>query len=290
MDVYHLSGEFRLGNLQISPVHIKIEHLPRVIAAHRHSNTSYEIHYTQKGHGTVTVDDRTYHVLPGTLYITGPGIEHAQKSDSSDPITEYCLYLNCRKTADSRHPSVPADQSYALFADTHFWLGEDRERIFPLMKKLIEENRHIHPDTRDMSELLLKQILILLTRLYRQHDIPEAVHRAVSSSPARMMPVIEDAFLYHYDTLTLSGLSEILSLSIRQTQRILREGFGMTFSQKLTEARMAAGTQLLKETSLSITEIADRLGYSSIEHFSAAFHRQMGCSPRKYRQKSAPSF
>ena len=30
---------------------------------------------------------------------------------------------------------------------------------------------------------------------------------------------------------------------------------------------------------------AERSGYSSIEHFSAAFHRSMGCSPREYRKQ-----
>ena len=47
---------------------------------------------------------------------------------------------------------------------------------------------------------------------------------------------------------------------------------------------MAAASQLLAGTDLSVTEIAERSGYSSIEHFSAAFHRRMGCSPRAYRK------
>ena len=34
-----------------------------------------------------------------------------------------------------------------------------------------------------------------------------------------------------------------------------------------------------------VTDIGDRLGFSSIEHFSAAFRQAMGCSPRQYRQR-----
>ena len=48
---------------------------------------------------------------------------------------------------------------------------------------------------------------------------------------------------------------------------------------------MAAAFQFLENTRLSITEIAERLGFSSIEHFSAAFHRYTGRSPRAYRRE-----
>ena len=70
-----------------------------------------------------------------------------------------------------------------------------------------------------------------------------------------------------------------------QTQRILQQNFGKTFSQKLMEARMAAATQFLANTDLSVTAISERLGFSSIEHFSSAFRREMGLSPRRYRQR-----
>lgn len=278
MEYYAFHKEFRIGGLQITPIHVKIEPLPLLIASHSHSNNSYEIHYTEKGHGSVTVDDHIYHVHPDTLYITGPGVVHAQRSDPSDPITEYCLYLSCRKISDR-------EDFCTLFSDTLFWIGEDQGRIFPLLQDLIRENRQLHPDTREMSELLLKQIILLLTRIYRQHEVPVIKSAVFSSSQAGMMPVIEDAFLYHYKELTLPGLAAKLGLSVRQTQRLLKTGFGITFSQKLTLARMAAAVQLLKNSTLTITEISEQLGYSSLEHFSAAFRRQMGCSPRQYRRK-----
>ena len=96
METYEFSFGFELGCLHVAPVHVRIEQLPAVIAAHRHSNTSYEIHYTRRGRGSVTIDGKTRGVGPDTLYVTGPGVEHAQRSDPHTPIIEYCLYLNCR--------------------------------------------------------------------------------------------------------------------------------------------------------------------------------------------------
>ena len=85
-------------------------------------------------------------------------------------------------------------------------------------------------------------------------------------------------------TLTLEELAAILHLSVRQTQRLLQRNFGKTFSQKLNEARIAAAAQLLLNTGLSVTEIGERTGFSSIEHFSSSFRRFTGVSPTQYRK------
>ena len=280
METYEFSMSFAMNTLQITPVHIRLEQLRPLIAAHRHSNVSYEIHYTERGHGIVTIDDQVYDVFPGRLYVTGPGVVHAQRSDKNDPVVEHCLYLNCRQFV--RTPSDPL----SLFADTPFWIGVDDGQVFALLKRLIEENRHPQPDTAAMSEAILRLIVIHLTRLYRSGLSPSV---RPSSTPALtrdgLMPVIEDAFFYRHATLTLQELSRLLSLSTRQTERLLRASFGKTFSQKLTEARMAAASQLLKNTALSITEIGGRVGFSSVEHFSSAFRRFMGCSPREHRRR-----
>ena len=279
METYEFSWSFEMGSLQITPVHVRIEQLRPIIAAHRHSNVSYEIHYTERGRGTVTVDGQNYEVFPGLLYVTGPGVVHAQMSDPGDPVVEYCLYLNCRQYVRS------ASDPLALFVNTPFWMGVDNGHFYALLRQLVDENRDPQPDATQMSEALLRQAVIHLTRLYRSGS--ESAARPLSAPALTrdgLMPVLEDAFYYRYATLTLGELSRLLNLSVRQTQRLLQESFGKTFSQKLTEARMAAASQLLSNTALSVTQIAERVGYSSIEHFSSAFRRSVGVSPRRYRQ------
>jgi len=280
LETYEFSGAFELGPLLIEPVHARIEELRPVIAAHAHSNTSYEIHYTERGRGSVTIDGRKYTVEADTLYITGPGVIHSQTSDRSSPVTEYCLYLNCRQASASR------SGFFSLFAETTFWMSRDEGRVFPLLLKLIEENRHPGPGTPEMSETILKQVIITLTRMYSHTNEEKS---APASAPAmthtRLMPVVEDAFFYRYRTLTLEELAGILHLSVRQTQRLLRRSFGKTFSQKLNEARIAAAAQLLQDTGLSVTEIGERTGFSSIEHFSSSFRRFTGVSPTRYRRE-----
>lgn len=280
METYPFRESFSLGCLDIAPVHIRLEQLNPVIAAHRHSNVSYEIHYTAAGTGSVIIDSVTYPVVPDLLYVTGPGIVHTQYSDPADPVIEYCLYLNCVRR--SREDS----SGLSAFPDTLFWMGTDDGRAAPLLKELLEENRQVRPGKYEMMEALLRRIVITLTRMYQQESLTAAgKNRPEEQNVSGRMPLIEDAFFYHYADLTLADLAETLHLSPRQTQRLLREYFGKTFSQKRTEARMAAACHYLEKTDLSVTAVSELLGFSSIEHFSAAFRRAMGCSAREYRTR-----
>ena len=171
MENFEFSSSFELGSLLIEPVHVRIEELHPVIAAHAHSNTSYEIHYTLKGQGSVTIDGQRYPVKAGTLYITGPSVIHAQTSDPGSPITEYCLYLNCRQT------SFHQPGFFALFAETTFWIGQDEGRLFPLLRQLIEENRHPLPGTlrrclRQYSSRSLSRLPVYAASRSRKKPFP----------------------------------------------------------------------------------------------------------------------
>lgn len=54
--------------------------------------------------------------------------------------------------------------------------------------------------------------------------------------------------------------------------------------------KMQAAKQWIKENELSYTEISDRLGFSSLHHFSAAFKKFTGLSPSKYFQSQQPDY
>ena len=278
-ETYEFSQGFEIGSLLIAPVHVRIEQLRPFIAAHRHSRVSYEIHYTAEGQGTVIVKGEELPVKKGVLYITGPGVVHTQISNTDDPVIEYCLYLNCRKKQ-----TAPAGL-FSLFADTLFWYGRDDGSIFSLLVQLIDENKNQRPDTWIMSESILKQLIVTLTRKYRSDasGTPGA-HMPFPLTKEGKIPLMEDAFFYRYRTLTIHDLSAQMHLSVRQTQRLIQSHFGKSFSQKLSEARMAAAEQLLAYSDLSVTAISEQMGFSSIEHFSAAFKRAAGMSPREYRR------
>jgi AraC-like DNA-binding protein len=64
---------------------------------------------------------------------------------------------------------------------------------------------------------------------------------------------------------------------------IFREAFDKSPIEVLTEIRMDRARDLLKNTDLSIREVAFASGYSDPLYFSRLFRRRMGMPPSKFR-------
>ena len=77
-------------------------------------------------------------------------------------------------------------------------------------------------------------------------------------------------------------IADALCMHERTLRRRLRQE-KTSFSKLLDEVRQASSCQLLKDTELSIGDIARELGYSSTDAFDHAFRRWHGVSPRKWR-------
>jgi AraC-like DNA-binding protein len=74
----------------------------------------------------------------------------------------------------------------------------------------------------------------------------------------------------------------MMNTSARTLKRRLQED-GTTFRTLLNEARSAMAETLLSDAHLTLTEIAERLGYSDLSSFSQAFKRWYGVAPQVYR-------
>ncbi|WP_420956141.1 AraC family transcriptional regulator [Burkholderia gladioli] len=82
--------------------------------------------------------------------------------------------------------------------------------------------------------------------------------------------------------LSLEEMARIMNTSARTLKRRLQED-GTTFRTLLDESRSAMAETLLRDAHLTLTEIAERLGYSDLSSFSQAFKRWYGVAPQIYR-------
>lgn len=270
---------FSLDGISVHTLNIIFERFARSVPSHSHGNGCYEIHYIPAGYGRLITDGICYDISPNTLFVTGPHVEHAQSPLPSDPMQEYCVYF--RLPGSSRSPK--ASSLMEAFLSTRFWIGQDGYGIHDLMKRLFDELEHQYTGYQEQMRLLLSQLIICLVRNYERERKPE--YNPADNDPYHKKSImIEEYFLYEYRTLSLDALAGRLNLSARQTQRLLQDYYGKTFQQKKTEARMSAASILLGEKNLSIASIAEELGYSSAEHFSAAFKKYYHISPACYRK------
>ena len=85
---------------------------------------------------------------------------------------------------------------------------------------------------------------------------------------------------------SLDGLAERLGLSPRQTARLVRGETGRSFRELKAAAQLERARKLLASSELSILEVALRAGWNSASQFHAAFRRNVGVTPARYRAEN----
>lgn len=275
----NLDFSFTVENV---PVHVltialcrQITHVP----FHSHGAGCYELHYIVSGKGEIHLKDGYFHTSPHTFYIAGPHTEHSEISDREDLMKEYCLYFHI-------NPNLPGTISeknsfLRILFSQELFLGRNASRFLSLFEDLKEEIEKKPFGYREYICGLLKQIFVLCIRICRS-PVCEEVSSPSQNLVLQKSVITEDYFLYEYADLNLKELSRRLGLSIRQTERFLKEFYGQTFLEKRTQARMKRALLLLPQPGQTVTSVSNALGYSSPEHFSGAFRKYFGISPKNF--------
>ena len=103
------------------------------------------------------------------------------------------------------------------------------------------------------------------------------------------MPVLErlDAHIranLHGD-LQPAALARMLGLSSSRLSHVVKEQTGRTVTYRVHSMRLFEAAVLLRSTNLTVSEVAERTGWSDPRYFSRIFHRQYTLSPQQYRKK-----
>lgn len=78
-------------------------------------------------------------------------------------------------------------------------------------------------------------------------------------------------------------MANVAKLSVSQLRRRFRQAFDMTPREFEQSSRILAAGQALIESNATITEIAIDFGFCDQSAFSVQFRKQIGCSPKEYR-------
>ncbi len=276
---------FTLEDTLIHVPMISYRHFTEPLPRHSHSKNAFELHYVTAGKGFVVLENQTFPLSPGVLYITGPNIAHEQIPDESESLTEFGLFF---LISESESNSPLADQ----FIKHDLWLGYAGKEIDALAQAILWEKTNQKPGYRQKIPLLLAELMIECVRNFvsdgkiydNKLPVPSNKLSVHLLQEENTLLVIDEIFLCRYADITLEQLADSIGLSTRQAQRLLEKNYNKSFSSMKLEARMAAAETLLRNSSLKITEISNRIGYSSIEHFSNAFKKFYKVSPGQYRK------
>jgi AraC-like DNA-binding protein len=275
VSVENMNIKILFGGLLLNVLYVKFGVFYQSFLEHTHSMKSYELHYIPRGQGILVANGRKYAIHPGTLYMTGPDIVHEQITVLSDPMAEYCICFEVLANHGNNDPDLSfiADQ----FVQTTFWFGQDKQNLLQLFEQLSYETTNQYIGCYLTVQNIIEQIVIKLVRNYT-NNVPTSSAIPLKTLDDERVVIIENSFLYNFHDLTKQKLAQKLGLSVRQTERSIQQYYCQSFTQKKTQARMTAAVHLLTTTSMTISEIARHVGFSSLELFCTAFKKYYNVS------------
>ena len=140
----------------------------------------------------------------------------------------------------------------------------------------IEEERHSDLLNAEMISAYMTELLITLSRRYRRRkSSPHPAYAAIAEARSRL--------LFHLDVqIPISRLAAEAGYSVSRFCILYRTFFGITPSLEVLNARLDRAASLIGYGGISVGEVAERCGFSSLHYFSRRFKEKYGVPPSRY--------
>lgn len=161
-------------------------------------------------------------------------------------------------------------------------VGVHLPRVAHLLGLVESEMRRPSLGSRLMIDGLLRAIAGLLVSS-DAHPGVEPCER-IYLSPAKLKRVIEFIEAHLHDSIGLDDLAQAAGLSANHFLRVFKLATGETPYHFLRARRLERARQLLADDAMPLAELALECGFANQAHFTAAFSRELGISPGRYRR------
>lgn len=224
--------------------------------------------YVLNGDLQTVIDGKKYHLRGGDICMVLPLHRHSFTTASQSDT--FCFALL---------------EENLLMMDTIFSGNYDfvkpifRREMYPEMVNQIV-NLLLLPETKMLNAMshvgLLNTLVGLLIEANPLHEVDYL-----------QLSVENRALLYLHDhecePITLTQAAEDLGISQFKLSRICKEELGINFNTYMKTMRIASAKRRLAFSGLSVSQIAEDLGFESLRTFNRAFSEETGMTPRLYR-------
>ena len=190
-----------------------------------------------------------------------------------------------------------SDREVRFLTVSFSWEGHDFSGLFNRslyaspeiqhsIQSLLQEYDRDLPGREEFLTAQMKLLFLQILRLPREEEgakkpspVSETAHRMILD---KAMQTVSERI---YGKLTVSDLAGAVNVSTSQLTALFKTYLGMAPAKYITHIRLEESKSLLSERKLSISEIADLLGYASVQHYSKQFRSWSGCTPSAYSRK-----
>ena len=255
-----------------------------------HNHTYFELIYVYKGNCINRFQDHEIELHQGDILLLNPNVLHALYV--MEP-TDYVFNLMLsKKLFETSMMSLLSDNKFLseFFFNYLYQMNQTRDYIyFPThhnpsidetVTGIIYEYINKQPFYIKIMESGLSMLFGLLTRQYAfDHHIENHIRSKTAVLPDMIAYINE-----HYKDITLNELEQQFSYSSNYISKFLKKHTGQSFSELVCKFRLDHACELLQNTNLNMSEIAEIVGFSDSHYFNKVFKKRFGIAPSQYRK------
>ena len=238
-----------------------------------HTHAVYEAYFIENGSMSVICNDHTIELKERDILIIAPGTIHNVSSCSNNLKRFNFRFVLCN------YMYIQSEHPYLVYRDERL-----KKEIFRAIDSI---HLHISNQARETDVFRIKAYLSIIISHIIDHMFsfslftPEREHNNILAKCLQ----IDKFFSDHYgEQITLAQLADEIHVSKTHTNRILRKYTGMSFAEKLMQTRLQAAKKLLISNELSINQIAEICGYTTLRGFELFFEKKTNMLPNEYRR------
>lgn len=237
----------------------------------------YLFHYIISGQGTLVAADSngfdyTYHLRTGQGFLISPRQRTHYFADEYSPWEYTWLEFDGLKAQEILTLA-------GLSADHPVYISNDPE----MQKQVRDELLYIAHHGEDSQLSLLGHMYLFLDALQKSSN-----RRMVSIEGKLKDFYVQEAITFvqnnYFNDITVEDMARFCNLNRSYFGKIFRETAGATPQEFLIRYRMTKACEYLETSKYSVGEISQMVGYPSQLHFSRAFKKVIGVSPRDWRK------
>lgn len=246
-----------------------------------HQQKYFEITYVVDGKGISYIDDFPVEIKKSDCFFSFPDETHKIVSDEQEPLRFVFLAFYAKDRSQGKRLIHYVTQSCQVPSDRKY----NMESLHPLCMSLLQELRSEDIYSERVIASLLEQILI------------ECVRRISQKTKIPPQHTQTDATVLTHDIITyidqnifnlkkLGDLENVFFYNVNNLSKIFHAQTGISLHQYFISKKMETASALL-EKGESVTEISNKLQYSSIHAFSRAYKKHFNVPPSHAKRENA---
>ncbi len=238
---------------------------------HTHNHT--ELFYIVGGTGQFLIEDQAFPVNANNLVVINPNVIHTEDSLNAQPMEYIVLGIEGIELATSEN----SNGKFCIL--DHFESAE----ISGCLRNILREMEQKSTGYEDVCQAFME---ILVIRLMRNTSLSVAAETQAVSGNRQCAAVRRYIDLHFKEALTLDLLAEEAHMNKFYLSHAFKKEYGVSPINYMLSRRIEESKYLLAETDLSLSQIAQLLGFSSLSYFSQAFRKTQDISPIEFRQST----